>query len=88
MVCRECEWSEMERDGGSKGCTVAACRDPLFCVTSSVAVSTSARSCRCCTVAACRDPLVLRNFSRCGKYFCSESQMLYGRGMPRPIGFA
>ena len=29
MVCRECEWSEMERDGGSKGCTVAACRDPL-----------------------------------------------------------
>ena len=32
-------------------------------------------------------PIVLRNFFRCGKYFCSESQVLYGRGMPRPISF-
>ena len=60
MVCRECEWSETGWGGGSKSCTVVACRAPLFCVTSSAAANTS----------------------------CSESQMLYGRGMPRPISFA
>ena len=57
MVCRECEWSETGRGGGSKDCTVVACRAPS----------------------------VFHSFFRCGKYFCSELQMLYGRGMPRPI---
>ena len=46
MVCRECEWGETGRGGGSKSCTVVACRDPS----------------------------VFHSFSRCGKYFCSESQ--------------
>ncbi len=69
MVCRECEWSETGRGGGSKGCTIAACSAPLVGVTSSAAASTSCSELQMLYGRGMPRPISLRNFSRCGKYF-------------------
>ena len=69
MVCRECEWSETGWGGGSKGCTVAACRDSLVCVTSPASASTSCSESQMLYGRGMPRPIVLRNFSRCCKYF-------------------